>query len=50
MSARERILTIRLLEKIRRDPAYAEALGIMAVQKPFCPQSNSDSPSAEVLR
>lgn len=28
MSARERILTIRLLDKIASDPAYAAALGI----------------------
>lgn len=28
MSARERILAIRLLEKAARHPAYAKALGI----------------------
>ena len=28
LSTRERILTIRLLEKVTRDPVYAEALGI----------------------
>lgn len=32
MIARERILIIRLLDKIRKNPAYAEALGIKAVE------------------
>lgn len=30
MSAKERILRIRLLEKIRKHPDYAKALGIEA--------------------
>ena len=30
MSARERILTIRLMEKLQANPAYAKALGITA--------------------
>ena len=30
MSARERILTIRLMEKVNANPAYAEAFGIVA--------------------
>ena len=29
MSVRERILTIRLMEKVSANPAYAEALGIV---------------------
>ena len=33
MSARERILTIRLLDKAARHPAYAAALGIECVQE-----------------
>lgn len=32
MSARERILIIRLLDKLKRNPEYAEALGIKAVE------------------
>ena len=32
MIARERILIIRLLDKIRKNPAYAEALEIKAVE------------------
>ena len=28
MSVKERILTIRLMEKLREHPAYAKALGI----------------------
>ena len=28
LSTRERILTIRLLEKLERDPAFAAALGL----------------------
>lgn len=32
MRVRERILILRLLGKIREDPAYAEALGITAVE------------------
>jgi len=31
MCARERILTIRLLDKVKRNPAYAAALGIECV-------------------
>ena len=30
MSVRERILTIRLMEKVNANPAYAEAFGIVA--------------------
>ena len=32
MSARERILAIRLMEKLRKNPAYAQALGIEVTQ------------------
>ena len=34
MSVRERILTIRLMEKMNANPAYAEAFGIVAVIVP----------------
>lgn len=34
MSVRERILTIRLLQKVLKHPAYAERLGVRAV----CPK------------
>ena len=30
MSVRERILTIRLMEKVNANPVYAEAFGIVA--------------------
>ena len=30
VSVRERILTIRLMEKVNANPAYAEAFGIVA--------------------
>ena len=33
MSVRERILTIRLFDKVRKQPAYAAALGIECVQE-----------------
>ena len=32
LSARERILIIRLLNKVKKHPEYAEALGIKAVE------------------
>ena len=35
LSTKERILTIRLLEKIKENPAYAESIGIEAKQKPL---------------
>ena len=31
VSVRERILTIRVMEKLQNDPAYAERLGIKAL-------------------
>lgn len=31
VGVRERILTIRVIEKIQEDPAYAERLGIKAL-------------------
>ena len=34
MSVRERILTIRLMEKMNANPAYAEAFGIVAKSGP----------------
>ena len=34
MSVRERILTIRLIEKSNANPIHAKALGIMAVNHP----------------
>jgi len=33
LSVRERILTIRLLDKVARHPMYAAALGIECVQE-----------------
>ncbi len=33
MGAKERILSIRLLEKLKEKPAYADALGVEAAQK-----------------
>ena len=32
LSVRERILTIRLMEKVNANPAYAEAFGIVVVK------------------
>lgn len=34
LSTKERILTIRLLEKIKENPAYAESIGIEVKQEP----------------
>ena len=34
MSVRERILTIRLMEKANANPAHAEAFGIMVINRP----------------
>ena len=33
LSIRERILTIRLLEKVKEDPGYAKTLGIEVVKE-----------------
>lgn len=45
MSTKERIRTIRLLEKVARNPAYAEVLGIEAVTVNGCPAQRSHSGS-----
>ena len=37
MSVRERILTIRLMEKAKANPAHAEVLGIVVVNGPANP-------------
>ena len=37
MSVKERILTIRLIEKLSANPAYAEALGIAVKHVPVDP-------------
>ena len=37
LSAKERILTIRLMEKLSANPAYAEALGIAVKHVPVDP-------------
>jgi hypothetical protein len=37
MSVKERILTIRLIEKLSANPAYAEALGIAVKHPPVDP-------------
>lgn len=50
MSVRERILTIRLMEKANADPAYAEALGILIVNRPAKPEGptalSSENPTS----
>ncbi|MBO5323687.1 MAG: hypothetical protein J6A88_06275 [Oscillospiraceae bacterium] len=45
MSAKERILSIRLMEKVNANPAYAEALGIVVRngRAEPTPQTASDS-------
>ena len=38
MTVRQRILTIRLMEKAKANPAYADAFGIVAVHRPAEPR------------
>ncbi len=49
MSTRERILTIRLLEKLGKHPEYAKALGITVKKEKLYPQTGADSQSAGKL-
>ena len=46
MSVRERILTIRLMEKVNANPAYAEAFGIVVVNGHAEPELQTASNSA----
>ena len=47
VSVRERILTIRLMEKVNANPAYAEAFGIVAQNGPSEPERQTTSNSAK---
>ena len=44
MSVKERILTIRLFDKVMRQPAYAAALGIECIQDPSFPEDREEPP------
>ena len=46
MSVRERILTIRLMEKVNANPVYAEAFGIVVVNGRAEPERQTASNSA----
>ena len=46
VSTRERILTIRLMEKMNANPAYAEAFGIAAQNGPAEPKGQTVSDPA----
>ena len=46
MSVRERILTIRLLEKVNANPVYAKAFGIVVVNGLAESERQTDSNSA----
>ena len=50
LSTRERILTIRLLEKVKEYPAYAKALGIEVEKEKRISQSETNSQFAGVCR
>ncbi len=47
LNAREQILTIRLMEKVNANPAYAEAFGIVAQNGPAEPERQTASNSAK---
>lgn len=47
MSVRERILSIRLMEKVNANPAYAEAFGIVVQYGEAEPERQTASNSAE---
>lgn len=49
LGTKERILTIRLLEKVRENPAYADLLGIEVTQEASCLHRKTDSESAGIL-
>ena len=46
VSVRERILTIRLMEKVNANPVYAEAFGIVVVNGSAEPMRQTASNSA----
>ena len=46
VSVRERILTIRLMEKVNANPAYVEAFGIVVVDGQAEPERQTASNSA----
>ena len=46
MGVRERIFTIRLMEKVNANPVYAEAFGIVVVNGPAEPEQQTASNSA----
>ena len=46
VSVRERILAIRLMEKVNANPVYAEAFGIVAQNGPATPKRHAASNSA----
>ena len=50
MSVRERILTIRLMEKLNANPAYADAFGIVVENGHAEPERHTASNSAEISR
>lgn len=43
MSAKERVLTIRLLEHIAKQPAFADVLGVTVIQNQLCPAGKTDA-------
>ena len=43
LSVKERILTIRLLEHIAKQPVFADVLGITVPQNPLCPANETDA-------
>lgn len=43
LSVKERILTIRLLEHIAKQPAFADVLGVTVIQNPICPAGKTDT-------
>ena len=47
VSVRERILTIRLMEKVNANPAYADAFGIVVVNGRAEPERQTASNSAD---
>ena len=50
LRTRERILTIRLLEKVKEHPAYAKALGIEAVKEKLLSPAETNSQATGACR
>ena len=46
VDVRERILTVRLMEKVNANPSYAEVFGIVATNGPEKPERQTVSNSA----